>query len=83
MPTTVTAVAWITTAEAMPDYEPEVTITDKLLDDSSFEIVEQYKLGAYATMQDGRLRLATEGWRIVGDAVAFDRGRCTVIVEKI
>jgi predicted restriction endonuclease len=81
MPTT-TAVAWITTAES-PEYAPEVTITDKLLDDSSFEIVEQYRLGAYAALTDGRLRLATEGWRVIGEAVAFDHGRYTVIVEKI
>jgi hypothetical protein len=91
--TTATRLAWITTAEAaaLGSAESEVLVTTGAIGDEHdprYDIIERYSLGAYATLQDGRLRLASEGWR-VGEEVELpadtelDAGHYLLNVEKI
>ena len=42
-----------------------------------------YALGAYAEVADARLRLAEEGWRVLGEGVEAKPGRYLVEVEKL
>jgi hypothetical protein len=91
--TTAARLAWITTAEAaaLGGADSEVVITSGAIEeegDTRYDILERYRLGAYATLQDGRLRLASEGWR-VGEEVELpagtelDAGHYLLSIEKI
>lgn len=79
--TTATHAAHIVLASAhMGDHEVVVMTRDEGM---GAEAVATYTLGAYAEVGDARIRLATEGWRVLGEATEVQTGYYVVDIEKI
>jgi hypothetical protein len=85
MENTGTHLAYVLTAVGVAadvDNGPKVTVTE-LPENGSATVVDVYRLGAYAALGDGRLRLAAEGWRVLGDDEELSTGHYLLHVEKI
>lgn len=90
MENTTTAAAWIITRDAVALGDPSIVITTRPVQDEHDEeghgtstVLGGLELAAPATLQGARLRLATEGWRVVSDEEELEAGHYLVSIEKI